>query len=91
MIYIRLIFIAFHRAGNCRNNLVESSNKLMFIFAAGHHNYIHSLSHFLREINNLKNTALYVYQYFLIGQHVERRTANGVPSDTVLGQTYNSK
>ena len=42
---------------------------LPFVVAAGHHNYIYSLPMCLKEMNNLKNPAPYVYQYFTKGQY----------------------
>ena len=92
MIGILHMFVASHRAGNSEKSLAESSNMPPFSVAAGHHNYIYSLSLFLKEIINLKNTAPYVYNYFTKGHYVVRRKAgsfNGVPSDTALEQTYN--
>ena len=48
--------------------MVYSNNMLLFIVAAGHHNYIHSLPLCLKEMNNLKDPTPYVYQYSTKGQ-----------------------
>ena len=63
---------------------------LPFVVAAGHHNYIYSLPMCLKEMNNLKNPAPYVYQYFTIGQYDVRKKAESfkcITSDMAHGQT----
>jgi len=67
---------------------------LLFVAAAAaaHNNYIYSLSLCLSEINNLKDSTPYVYQYFTKGQHGVRKKAGSfksVNSDMAHGQTYN--
>ena len=92
MIHILLRFTAAQRSGNWEQTLTEAGNMLPFIVAAGHHNYSYSLPLFLKEMNNLRNTAPEVYHHFMKGHFVVRRKAgafNGVPTDMALEQTYN--
>jgi len=53
--------------------LVQSNNMLPFVVAAGHHNYIYSLSLCLKEMNNLKDPTQNIYQYFTKGIHGVRK------------------
>ena len=57
-------------------HLVYYNNMLPCVVAAGHHNYIYSLPMCLKEMNNLKNPAPYVYQYFTKGQYDVRKKLN---------------
>ena len=92
MIHILLQFTAAQRSGDWEQTIAGANKMLPFIVAAGHHNYSYSLPLFLKEMNDLWNTAPEVYEHFLKGNFVVRRKAgsfNGVATDMALEQTYN--
>ena len=62
---------------------------LPFVVAAGHHNYIYSLPMCLKEMNNLKNPAPYVYQNFRNDQYdvPKAESFKCITSDIAHGQT----
>ena len=62
---------------------------LPFVVVAGHHNYIYSLPMCLKEMNNLKNPAPYVYKYFTKGQYDVQKTESfkRITSEIAHGQT----
>ena len=66
---------------------------LPFVVAAGHHNYIYSLSLCLKKLYNLKNPTPYVYQYFANEKSrccaKKAGSIKCVTSDMAHGQTYN--
>ena len=71
-------------------HLQTISNALPIFAAAGHFNYLRSSHLYLSRMSKLKNTHPSVYEQFLAGHYVSRRSDSfwsGVGSDLLIEQT----
>ena len=91
---ILLRFLCYQREGNWFGHLSESAKMLPFLTAAGHYKYgQQSLPQYIAKMKQLPTTAPAVYDSFLNGNFVARRTSgihNAVSPDMLLEQTYNA-
>ena len=78
------------RSGSWLLHLQTISNALPIFAAAGHFNYLRSSHLYLSRMSKLKNTHPSVYEQFLAGHYVSRRSDSfwsGVGSDLLIEQT----
>ena len=90
MIEILKHFIAAERTGNWREHLSTLESMLPYFAAAGHNLYLKSSYVYLQQMSSLQQTHPEVYNAFLEGNHVVRRSERfwgGLSTDLTIEQT----
>ena len=89
MVAILLMFIKAERTGNWKLHLKAVHDMLPYLAASGHNNYTKSLYLYLKDMDRLEQVHPEVYQHFLNGLHVVRRTDRfwaGLSPDLIIEQ-----
>ena len=89
MVDILRKYIRAERTGNWELHLQTVSEMLPYLAACGHNHYTKSAWIYLQRMSNLRNDHPDVYQHFLEGLHVVRRSNRywaGLSSDLIIEQ-----
>ncbi len=89
MVSILRKYIRAERTGNWELHLQAVSKMLPYLAASGHNNYTRSALVYLQRMSNLQDEHPHVYEHFVNGLHVVRRSDRhwaGLSSDLVIEQ-----